>query len=416
MTQHTKTMSTTSNTAEKAEQHPSEHYMYRPPDQEDQQEVTLDDVMDRIRSGLSGIPGFGGDGKPNNQNGAEKKQRSSRAGLGILVVVVIIGLAVWLGTGIYTVGPEEQAALRTFGRFQAIADQGLHWHWPAPIGTRNVVPVTNTRRMELGFRSSGNGSSVSPVPSESEMITGDENMVDVQAVVQYRISNLRDFLFEVDDPGDPERGVPAGSPEGDTLRDIAETAVRQVVGARNIDDVLTTEKEQVQTDILLKMRELASAYRTGIDVLQVLLQNVNPPADVQDAFEDVVRAREDRERDINLAEAYEASQIPQATGRAAQIVEEADGFKQGRIARARGEADGFIAILQGYEASPDVTRKRLYLEALERILADRAKVVLPSELNALPLLPLDSLGTLSGSSSTSAGSSSTSGSTTVAGQ
>lgn len=390
--------------------------MYRPPDQEDQQEVTLDDVMDRIRSGLSGIPGFGGDGKPNNQNGAEKKQRSSRAGLGILVVVVIIGLAVWLGTGIYTVGPEEQAALRTFGRFQAIADQGLHWHWPAPIGTRNVVPVTNTRRMELGFRSSGNGSSVSPVPSESEMITGDENMVDVQAVVQYRISNLRDFLFEVDDPGDPERGVPAGSPEGDTLRDIAETAVRQVVGARNIDDVLTTEKEQVQTDILLKMRELASAYRTGIDVLQVLLQNVNPPADVQDAFEDVVRAREDRERDINLAEAYEASQIPQATGRAAQIVEEADGFKQGRIARARGEADGFIAILQGYEASPDVTRKRLYLEALERILADRAKVVLPSELNALPLLPLDSLGTLSGSSSTSAGSSSMSGSTTAAGQ
>lgn len=390
--------------------------MYRPPDQEDQQEVTLDDVMDRIRSGLSGIPGFGGDGKPNNQNGAEKKQRSSRAGLGILVVVVIIGLAVWLGTGIYTVGPEEQAALRTFGRFQAIADQGLHWHWPAPIGTRNVVPVTNTRRMELGFRSSGNGSSVSPVPSESEMITGDENMVDVQAVVQYRISNLRDFLFEVDDPGDPERGVPAGSPEGDTLRDIAETAVRQVVGARNIDDVLTTEKEQVQTDILLKMRELASAYRTGIDVLQVLLQNVNPPADVQDAFEDVVRAREDRERDINLAEAYEASQIPQATGRAAQIVEEADGFKQGRIARARGEADGFIAILQGYEASPDVTRKRLYLEALERILADRAKVVLPSELNALPLLPLDSLGTLSGPSSTSAGSSSTSGSTTAAGQ
>jgi membrane protease subunit HflK len=230
------------------------------------------------------------------------------------------------------------------------------------------------------------------------MITGDENIVDVQVVVQYRIANLRSFLFEVDDPGDPDRDIQSGLPDGETLRDIAETAVRQVVGARNIDDVLTTEKEQVQTSILEKMRGLTRDYNTGIDVLQVLLQNVNPPAEVQDAFEDVVRAREDRERDINLAEAYKASQIPQATGSAAQIVEEADGFKRGRIERARGEAEGFEAILAGYEASPNVTRTRLYLEAMERILAGKSKILLNSGSNALPLLPLDSLGTLSGNS------------------
>ncbi len=373
--------------------------MYRPPERDEEPEVTFGDIMQRIREALGGIPGFGGDDGPSRESSEQSGGGSGRASVVVLLLIPIAAV-VWLATGVYTVGPEEQAALRTFGRFVAIADQGLHWHWPGPVGTRNVVPVTNTRRLELGFRSAPNGSSTTPVQIESEMITGDENIVDVQMVVQYRISNLRNFLFEVDDPGDPDRDVPSGNPDGETLRDIAETAVRQVVGARNIDDVLTTEKEQVQASILDKMRELTRDYNTGIDVLQVLLQNVNPPAEVQDAFEDVVRAREDRERDINLAEAYKASQIPQATGAAAQIVEEADGFKRGRIERARGEAEGFEAILTSYEISPNVTRTRLYLEAVERIMAGKSKIVINSGSNALPLLPLDSLSKLSGQSLT----------------
>ena len=372
--------------------------MYRPPERDEEPEVTFGDIMQRIRDALGGVPGFGGGDGP-SRDSEQKSGGSGRASAVVLLLIPIIAV-VWLATGVYTVGPEEQGALRTFGRFVAIADQGLHWHWPSPIGVRNIVPVTNTRRLELGFRSAANGTSTTPVQIESEMITGDENIVDVQAVVQYRISNLRSFLFEVDDPGDPDRGVAPGLPEGETLRDIAETAVRQVVGARNIDDVLTTEKEQVQASVLEKMRQLSRDYNTGIDILQVLLQNVNPPAEVQDAFEDVVRAREDRERDINLAEAYKASQIPQATGAAAQIVEEADGFKRGRIERARGEAEGFEAILSSYEISPNVTRTRLYLEALERILAGTSKIVINSGSNALPLLPLDSLSTLSGGSLT----------------
>ena len=372
--------------------------MYRPPERDEEPEVTFGDIIQRIKEAFSGILGMGGDDGASRDS--ERTSSASGRGGAIILILIPIAAVVWLATGVYTVSPEEQAALRTFGRFVAIADQGLHWHWPGPIGTRNVVPVTTTRRLELGFRSAVNGTSSTPVQIESEMITGDENIVDVQIVVQYRISNLRNFLFEVDDPGDPDRDIPSGMPDGETLRDIAETAVRQVVGARNIDDVLTTEKEQVQASILEKMRELTRDYNTGIDVLQVLLQNVNPPAEVQDAFEDVVRAREDRERDINLAEAYKAAQIPQATGSAAQIVEEADGFKRGRIERARGEADGFKAILASYEESPEVTRTRLYLEALERILAGKSKIVLNSGSNALPLLPLDSLGTLSGNSLT----------------
>ena len=344
--------------------------MYRPPQQEEAQ-LTLDEVIERLRASLPKLPGIPGGGQ-----------------IGLLFIVLIVVSVIWAGMGFYTVGPDQQAVLRTFGKFTGTTSGGLHWHYPSPVGKRNVVAVTTARRMELGFRSGSDGFTVAQsVTSESLMITGDENIVDVQAVVQYRISDLTSFLFEVDDPGDADRGISAGSPDGRTLRDMAETALRQVVGARNIDDVLTTEKEQVQTDVLLKMRELAEEYKTGIDVLQVLLQNVNPPLEVQSAFEDVVRAREDKERLINLAEAYEASEIPKATGNAAKITEAAKGFKQGRIARAQGESDGFDAILEGYESSPEVTRKRLYLEAMEEILPGITKFIL-SDSSVLPFLPL----------------------------
>ena len=207
----------------------AEHHMYRPPQQQEPQ-VTLDDILGRLRTGMPRIPGLGGGG----------------ASLIVLLFIAVIAV-IWGATGIYTVGPDQEGALRLFGRYTGVAEEGLHWWWPAPIGTRNVVAVTTTRRMELGFRSGGEGLNITqPVPVESLMITGDENIVDVQMVVQYRIGNLQNFLFEVDDPGDTDRGVPQGSPEGRTLRDIAETAVRQVVGARPIDDVLTTQREQIQ--------------------------------------------------------------------------------------------------------------------------------------------------------------------------
>ena len=351
--------------------------MYRPPQREENQ-MTLDEVIERLKASMPKIPGVGGAGS-----------------VGLIFVALIVIAVIWAGTGFYTVGPDQEAVLRTFGKFQSTATGGLHWHYPAPIGQRNVVAVTTTRRMELGFRSGADGFTVAQsITNESLMITGDENIVDVQAVVQYRIADLQSFLFEVDDPGDVDRGIPVGRPDGRTLRDIAETALRQVVGARNIDDVLTTEKEQVQTEVLLKMRELAADYKTGIDVLQVLLQNVNPPLEVQSAFEDVVRAREDRERLINLAQAYEAAELPKATGEAAKITEAAEGFKQGRIARAQGEADGFDAILEGYLLSPDITRQRLYLEAIEEILPGVTKFIL-SDSGVLPFLPLD--GSSSGS-------------------
>ena len=348
----------------------ADNKMYRPPQQEETQ-LSFDEIIERLRASLPKLPGIGGGSL-----------------FGIIFLVMIVIAIVWAGTGFYTVGPDEQAVLRFFGKKSGTASGGLHWYYPAPIGKRNVVAVTTTRRLELGFRSGADGFTVAQsVTNESLMITKDVNIVDVQAVVQYKISNLTDFLFNVDDPGDADRGIPAGQPDGRTLRDIAESALRQVVGARNIDDVLTTEKEQVQTEVLLIMRQLTKDYESGIDVLQVLLQNVNPPLEVQSAFEDVVRAREDKERLINLAEAYQASEIPKATGEAAKVTEAAEGFKTGRIARAQGEADGFEAILEGYLLSPDVTRQRLYLEAMEEVLPGVTKFIL-SDSGVLPFLPL----------------------------
>ena len=345
--------------------------MYRPPKQNNEEQVNIDEVIDKLKGSMPKIPGLG-KGSP----------------VFFIVILVILGIF-WAATGFFTVGPDEQAAKRVFGKYIGTVNEGFHWHYPSPVGKRDVVSVTTTRRLELGFRSGPDGFTIAQsVPVESLMITGDENIVDVQAVVQYRISSLKDYLFSVDDPGDIERGITPGSPDGKTLRDITETALRQVVGSRNIDDVLTTEKEQVQAEVLVKMQQLTMEYLTGLQIQQLLLQNVNPPQEVQSAFEDVVKAREDRDRIVNQAQAYQADRIPRAVGEAAKITEAAQGFRDGRIAKARGEADGFKAILEGYESSPEVTRNRLYLEAMEEILPGVKKFILDDS-GVLPFLPLD---------------------------
>ena len=304
----------------------------------------------------------------------------------IILIGLIVIVIVWAASGIYTVGPDQQAALRMFGKFDSIQTNGLHWWWPGPIGQKDIVVVTATRQLELGFRSEGE-EITQPVPYESLMITGDENIVDIQAVIQYKISDLRKYLFYVDDPGESDRNISPGSPDGVTLRDITETALRQVVGKRTIDDVLTTQKGQVQDEVLLLMKNLSGQYNTGLELIAVRLQNVNPPVQVQDAFDDVTRAREERDRIINLAQAYRASEIPRAKGEAAKITEAANAFKQGRIARAEGESQGFIKLLEAYEKSPDVTRQRLYLEMVERVFPNFNKYII-NDSKILPLLDI----------------------------
>jgi membrane protease subunit HflK len=360
--------------------------MYRPPDDgggdngpnASREQVSLEDLIGRFRNGMPPLRFLGG------------------GGISLIVLLgMIVALAIWLASGVFTVDPDEQASLRLFGKFNSTAGSGLNWWWPSPVGQRDIVQVTQTRTLELGFRSGTEGTaSVTLVAVEAQMITGDENIVDVGAVIQYRISDLRNYLFEVDDPGDPDRAVDSGRPDGRTLRDVAETSLRQVVGARTIDDALTEGREQIQEDTRLQMQGILNSYNAGITIISVLLQNVLAPEEVRDAFEDVVVAQEEKERLRNLADAYEADQLPRARGEAARIVETAEGFKQGRIALAQGEADGFKELLEGYLNSKDVTRQRLYLEAMEEILPGTTKFVVTGEVadGVLPFLPLSSTG------------------------
>ena len=270
-------------------------------------------------------------------------------------------LVAWLATGFYTVQPGERGSLRLLGRFVSTSEAGLHWFWPSPVGTRDIVAVDEVRSLEVGVR--GNA----PVLDESLMITGDENIVDVQLQVQYDINDIELFLFRVKDPA------------GVTIKDAAETALRQVVGARGIDDVLTTEKEQVQIETKDKLQDLMETYQTGIRIREVKLLNVRPPVQVQDAFDDVVRALEDKQQAINLAEAYQADVVPKARGDAARLTEEALAFKAERVNLSTGEADKFRSILREFKLSEEVTRQRLYLEAMEEILPSVTKFIVDSE-------------------------------------
>ena len=292
-------------------------------------------------------------------------------GGGVLVFLVfgllLVALVVWLGSGFYTVQPGEQAAVRLFGQFTDTRDEGLHWWWPSPVGGRDIVRVDEVKRLELGVRGD------TPNLEESLMITGDPdesgnpgeapNIVDVQLTVQYNIKDLERFLYRAVDPA------------GVTIKDAAETSLRQVVGSRPIDDVLTDKKEEVQEETRLLLQRLLDDYETGIHVTEVKLANVFAPEQVKDAFDDVVRAKEDKARIINLADAYKEDILPRARGDAARLLQDAEAFRQQRIALSTGESEYFLAILNEFRKAPDVTRQRLYLEAMEEILPGIQKII-----------------------------------------
>lgn len=280
-------------------------------------------------------------------------QRLGGGGVGLAVVLIIaLIVIIWAATGIYTISPGEQAALRLFGAAQAapVTDTGLHWWWPSPVGNRDVLRTDLTRVMELGFRS-GEGVADTPVPVEAQMISGDLNIIDVRMVVQYDIKNLNDYLFRVNDPGESDganRNIPPGRPDGRTLKDATEAALRLVIGQRSIVDVLGENRSALNTPIRDKLQEILDSYQTGLNVQSVELKEVQAPEDVRAAFNDVLQARQDKVTATNQAQAYENQVIPEARGRAEQIIQPAQAFKQARIERAQGEADQFLSILRQY--------------------------------------------------------------------
>jgi membrane protease subunit HflK len=274
-------------------------------------------------------------------------------------------------TGLYSVGPGEQGVIRTFGKVNQTTGPGLHFSWPV-VQRRNVVNVKQIERIEVGFR--GEKREI----DEARMLTGDENIVETQMIVQYRIADPIKYLFRLKNPEE-------------TLHATAEVALRTVVGQTKIDALLTEGREKVQAETATLLQELMDAYESGLQIVEVKLQKVEPPEQVKDAFDDVVRAREEREKLINQAKGYAEDKQPRARGEAAKIEREAEAYEAERVKRARGDAERFESQLREYTKAKRVTRERLYLETMERVLGRvERKIVVDDDVSrsALPLLPL----------------------------
>ena len=295
------------------------------------------------------------------------------------VTPVIIGLIVlWLATGIYIVGPDEVGVVRTFGKFTRVVQSGLNWKFPAPIEVVNTPKVTEVKRIEIGFRTLKNGQ-YRTVEKESLMLTGDENIVDAEMIVQYKIKDPVAYLFRI------------VAPEL-TVREAAEASLRTVVGRNKIDETLTTGKFTIQEETKSQLQSILDKYNSGIHVVAVQLQDVSPPKEVIGAFKDVASAKEDKNRMINQAEGYRNDVIPKARGEGEAMIRDAEGFKESRIKRSEGDAAKFTTILKEYRKAKSITEKRLYLETMEKVLPDIEKIIVPDKdsgnmLNLLNLNP-----------------------------
>lgn len=289
----------------------------------------------------------------------------------LLPLAVGLIVVIWLASGIYSVDPGHVGVVRTFGKETARTEPGLNYRLPWPVQRADVVSVEQIRRIEVGFRARQR------VHEEALMLTGDENIVEAQIVVQYRVADPSKFLFRL---REPEVALGAAT----------EVALRSTVGSMTIDQVMIEERARVQDDARVFIQRLMDAYDSGLVITEVKLQAADPPDAVRDAFHDVVRAREDKEKLINQARGYQADILPKARGEAQKILREAEGYKEKRVLLAQGEAARFLSVLAEYEKSREVTRDRLHLETMEKILPDTDKVILDGDLGQrlLPLLPL----------------------------
>ncbi len=311
-------------------------------------------------------------------NLAEKipKLKFGKISFGIILILVI---ALYLASGIFIVAPEEQGVVRRFGKFVRIESPGLNYHLPYPIETVVTPAVTRVKRVEIGFRTIavGQPTRYRQIPAEALMLTGDENIVSAEAIVQYKIKDPVSYLFNIILPEE-------------TVRNAAEAALRQVIGEREIDEALTIGKYEIQEETKKLLQTLLDSYKAGILIVAVQLQDVNPPKEVQDAFKDVASAKEDKSKYINQAQGYKNDLIPKARGEAVKMTKEAEGYKIERIKKAEGDVAKFNNILTEYKKGESITQARLYLEAMEEILPNMNKIIVGLDENQplINLLPL----------------------------
>ncbi len=309
---------------------------------------------------------------------------------------LILGLLLlaYLATGIFIVAPDERAVVLRFGKAVREEGPGPHYRFPSPIERDIKVQVTKIRKEEIGFEtiSTGPPARYRQVDQEALMLTGDNNIVELDFIVQYRIkqtpNGTTNYLFNVADPRQ-------------AVRDTAEAAMREVIGASKIDDALTEGKERIQIDAQELLQAVLDEYEAGIEIITVKLQDVDPPDAVNDAFKDVISAEQDKERLINEARGYANDVVPKARGQAAQIVNEAEAYAKAVVSNAEGAAERFVALYEEYSKAKEVTKRRLYLETMERVIERSEKIVLDRDAGeqVVPYLPLDAVTRRSGKTS-----------------
>lgn len=334
----------------------------------DQGPPDLDQIVKNIQNKLAGV--FGG-----KRGGAPAG--AGKAGIGLIAVVVAL---LWLVTGVYIIQPGESGVELRFGRKTEVNGPGLHWHWPFPIERKEVVNTERISTLELGYRRNEKTLGVTKVPKEALMLTEDENIIDIEFALRYKIKDPMAFLFNVADPSA-------------TIAQAMESAVREAVGKSTLDFVLTEGRAEVEQSVRTALQEMLDRYQSGVHVVTVEMQKALPPQEVKAAFDDAVKAREDQQRLINEAEAYSNDVIPRARGAAARILEESQAYRASVIARAEGDAERFNQIMREYAKAPQVTRQRLYIEAMEHILSTTNKVFVDQKSgNNVLYLPLDRMG------------------------
>ncbi len=326
----------------------------------DQGPPDLDEVVKKLQDKMGGL--FGGGKRPSGggSGAGGGAHGPSSTGIGMIIVIAFL---VWLASGIYIVEPAQRGVILRFGAYQEVTDPGPHWHLPFPIETVrkfNVDEISSFRHQAL-------------------MLTRDENIVDIELTVQSKVQDASDYWFQDQDPDK-------------TMRDATETAVRETIGKNKLDFILTEGRSAIASNIKSRVQELINDYRTGIEIIGINMQPAKPPEQVKSAFDDAIKAREDKEKKENKAQAYSNEVIPVARGNAARKLADANAYKERVIAEAEGEASRFLAVLTEYEKAPEVTRQRLYLDTIENVLSKTNKVIMDTDAgNSLMYLPLDKL-------------------------
>ena len=351
--------------------------------------------------GGQGPWGSGGPSGPQPPNieevlrrGQDKMKSMMPGGIGsgrgiVLVLLAVVG--VWLATGFYRVEPAERGVVLLFGKYIDTTNPGLHWFFPSPVGTVYKPDVKKIRRLDVGFRGPDTRmrtQSTRDVTAESLMLTGDQNIADLNFNVQWIVKDPVEYLFNIRDP------------EG-TVKAVAESAMREVIGQTDLEPAMTSGRKEVGEKTMILMQDILDSYKAGILIETVKLLKLDPPADVIDAFNEVQRARQDQARKKNEADAYRNKIVPTARGEAAQITQNAEAYKEKMIAEAEGEAKQFLAIYETYKAAKDVTMQRMYIETMETVLKGSNKVIVDSKggSGVVPYLPLPELRKRSGEAS-----------------